>query len=44
MPETIPPVGLLIVRSNPVVGRFDFDRQKPSINSEAVNKSVPRGF
>ena len=44
MPETIPPVGLLIVRSDPRVGTFDFDRQKPGINSEAVTKSVPRGF
>ena len=44
MPETIPPVGLLIVRSDPGVGTFDFDRQKPGINSEAVTKSVPRGF
>ena len=26
MPETIPPVGLLIVRSEPGVGTFDFDR------------------
>ena len=34
MPETIPPVGLLIVRSNPRVGTFDFDQQKPGINSE----------
>ena len=33
MPETIPGVGT-----------FDFDRQKPGINSEAVTKSVPRGF
>ena len=41
IPETIPPVGLLIVRR---VGTFDFDRQKPGINSEAVTKSVPRGF
>ena len=39
-----PRVGLLIVRSDPGVGTFDFDRQKPSINSEAVTKSVPRGF
>ena len=42
-----PPVGLLIVRSDPGVGTFDFDRQKPSIpgiNSEAVTRSVPRGF
>ena len=39
-----PPVGLLIVRSDPGVGTFDFDRQKPGINSEAVTKSVPRGF
>ena len=41
------PVGLLIVRSDPGVGTFDFDRQKPSIpgiNSEAVTRSVPRGF
>ena len=47
MPETIPAVGLLIVRSDPGVGTFDFDRQKPSIpgiNSEAVTRSVPRGF
>ena len=28
----------------PGVGTFDFDRQKPGINSEAVTKSVPRGF
>ena len=39
-----PPVGLLIVRSDPEVGTFDFDQQKPGINSEAVTKSVPRGF
>ena len=47
MPETIPDVGLLIVRSVPGVGTFDFDRQKPGIpgiNSEAVTKSVPQGF
>ena len=47
MPETIPAVGLLIVRSDPGVGTFDFDRQKPGIpriNSEAVTRSVPRGF
>ena len=47
MPETIPPVGLLIVRSDPGVpgvGTLDFDRQKPGIYSEAVNTSVPRGF
>ena len=47
MPETIPDVGLLIVRSVPGVGTFDFDRQKPGIpgiNSEAVTRSVPRGF
>ena len=42
MPGTNPAVGLLIVRSDPVVGTFDFDRQKPGINSEAVTKSVPR--
>ena len=39
-----PPAGLLIVRSDPGVGTFDFERQKPGINSEAVTKSVPRGF
>ena len=44
LPETIPFVGLLIVWSDPGVGTFDFDRQKPDINSEAVTKSVPRGF
>ena len=44
MPGTIPAIGLLIVRSDPGVGTFDFDRQKPGINSEAVTKSVPRGF
>ena len=44
MPGAIPAVGLLIVRSDPGVGTFDFDRQKPGINSEAVTKSVPRGF
>ena len=38
MPETIPAVRLLIVRSDPGVGTFDFDRQKPGI------KSNPRGF
>ena len=40
MPETIPPVGL----SDPGIGTFDFDRQKPGINSQAATKSVPRGF
>ena len=44
MPGTIPAIGLLIVPSDPGVGTFDFDRQKPGINSEAVTKSVPRGF
>ena len=47
MPETIRHVGLLIVQSDPGVGTFDFDRQKPGvpgINSDAVTKSVPRGF
>ena len=44
MPETIPFVGLLIVSSDPRARTFDFDRQKPGINSEAVIKSVPRGF
>ena len=37
-------MGLLIVRSDPGVGTFDFDGQKPGINSEAVTESVPRGF
>ena len=35
------------MQSDPGVGTFDFDRQKPGIpgiNSEAVSKSVPRGF
>ena len=32
------------MRSDPGVGTFDFDRQKSGINSEAVTKSVPRGF
>ena len=44
MPGTIPAVGLLSVRSDPGVGTLDFDQQKPGINSEAVTKSVPRGF
>ena len=44
MPETIPFVGLLIVWSDPWVGTFDFDRQKPGIKWKAVTKSVPRGF
>ena len=38
---------LLIVQSDPGVGTSDFDRQKPGIpgiNSEAVTRSVPRGF
>ena len=38
------PVGRLIVRSDPGVGTFDFDRQKPGINSQAVTKSIRRGF
>ena len=44
VPQTFPPVGLLIVRSDPGVGTFDFDRQKPGTNSEVVTQSVPRGF
>ena len=36
-----PPVGLLIMQSDPGVWTFDFDQQKPGINSEAVTKSVP---
>ena len=35
------------MRSDPGVGTFDFDRQKPGIpgtNSEAVTRSVFRGF
>ena len=43
MPETIPPVGLLIVRSDPGVGTFDFDWQKPGINSEAVTTLLEKG-
>ena len=39
-----PPVGLLILRSGPGVRTFDFNQQKPGINSEAVTKSVPRDF
>ena len=38
---------LLIVQSDPGVGTFDFDQQKPGtpgINSEAVTRSVPQGF
>ena len=34
----------MIIRSDPGVGTFDFDRQKPGIpgiNSEAVTSSVP---
>ena len=41
MPETIPPVGLLIVRSDLGVGTFDFDRLT---NLEVATKSVPRAF
>ena len=32
------------MQSDPGVGTFDFDRQKPGINSEALTKSVPRDF
>ena len=35
------------MRSDPGVGTFDFDRQKPGIpgiNSEVVTRSVPRDF
>ena len=35
------------MRSDPGVGIFDFDRQKPGIpgiNLEEVTRSVPRGF
>ena len=32
------------MRSDAGVGTFDFDQQKPGINSEAVSKSVPQGF
>ena len=41
MPGTIPAIGLLIVRSDPGVGSFNFDRQKPGINSEAVYQVRP---
>ena len=44
MPETIPHVGLLIVRSDPGVGTFDFDRHKPGINSEAVTTLLEKGM
>ena len=40
IPGTIPAVELLIVRSDPGVGTFDFDRQKPDINSEAVTLTI----
>ena len=33
MPETIPTVGLLIVRSDRGVGTFDLGQQKPGIDS-----------
>ena len=32
------------MRSDAGVGIFDFDRQEPGINSEAVTKSLPQGF
>ena len=41
MPGTIPAIGLLIMRSDPGVGTFNFDRQKPGINSEAVPSRLP---
>ena len=44
MPETIPHVGLLILRSDPGVGIFDFYRQKPGINSEAVTTLLEKGM
>ena len=44
MPETIPHVGLLILRSDPGVGTFDFYRQKPGINSEAVTTLLEKGM
>ena len=31
MPETIPPVGLFIMQSDPEVGTFDFDGPKAGI-------------
>ena len=31
MPETIPPVGLFIMQSDPEVGTFDFDEPKAGI-------------
>ena len=40
-----PHVGLLIVRSDPRVGTFDFDRKRPGINSSInLYQSVSRGF
>ena len=32
------------MRSDPGVGTFDFDRQKPGTNSQVVTKSLPQGF
>ena len=43
MPETIPYVGLLIVRSDPGVRTFDFDRQKPYI-LVSIQKRLPSPF
>ena len=36
--------GFWSCEATPGVGTFDFDRQKPGINSEAVTKSLPRSF
>ena len=39
-----PPCRVFDRAKRPGVGTFDFDRQKPGTNSEAVTKSVPQGF
>ena len=39
-----PPCRAFDLAKKPGVGTFDFYRQKPGINSEAVTKSVPRRF
>ena len=44
MPENIPHVGLLIVRSDPGVGTFDFDRHKPGIPLVSIQKRLPSPF
>ena len=43
MPETIPHVGLLIVRIDPGVGTFDFDRQS-LVFLVSIQKRLPSPF